>query len=91
VTFKRLPANWQAQLEQRAAPAEPAEPAKAGPLHYGFLAALGLSVAGACVGESAETALLQQQGTPGYRRASAAHAAYVVQLLLAPLLPSICS
>lgn len=51
VTFRRLPANWQAQMEQRAEPAEPAAPAKAGPLHYAFLAALGLAVAGACVGE----------------------------------------
>ena len=53
MTFKRLPANWQAQLEQRAEPAAPAAPAKAGPLHYSFLAALGLAVVGACVGELA--------------------------------------
>lgn len=50
VTFRRLPAKW-AQMEKHAEPAAPATPAKAGLLHHGFLAALALAVAGACVGE----------------------------------------
>lgn len=50
VTFKRLPANWQAKLAEPE-PAEAAAPSTAGPLHYSFLAALALAVAGACVGE----------------------------------------
>lgn len=51
VTFRRLPPNWQAKLEEPAEPAGAAAPSKAGPLHYAFLAALALAVAGACVGE----------------------------------------
>ena len=97
MTIKRLPDNWQAQLEQRAEPAEPAAPAKAGPLHYGFLAALGLAVVGACVGEMAgcmrgrvmqHCTVLRQYGFMQLSRACRLPAAFILgHLRLAFSLP----
>ncbi|PRW33179.1 hypothetical protein C2E21_7763 [Chlorella sorokiniana] len=66
VTFERLPANWQAQLAKSAEPAEPAAPTKAGPLHYCFLAVLGLAVAGACVALGGTAAVQQYCSANGY-------------------------